>query len=103
MPSLDGVLLYVELRRLRLIKWALTGTLVLREPPREDCERFVKAELGRVRDMLLTEVVDGLEFHVADALCHALFDSPFEASFVSPLRRAALQRRWMWERRLQRH
>ena len=87
--SLDGVLLYVALRRLRLIKWALTGTLVLREPPREDCERFVQAEFHRIRDMLHTEVAAGLEFHVAAALCNAVFDGLFEASFEGPLHRLA--------------
>jgi len=96
-PSLDGVLLYVALRRLRLIKWALTGTLVLREPPREGYERFVQAEFHRIRDMLHTEMVAGLEFHVAAALCNAVFDGLFEASLEGPLHRVAswcqLQRR----------
>jgi hypothetical protein len=50
-PSLDGVLLYVALRRLRLIKWALTNTLVLREPPYGVQKRFVQAEFRRIRDM----------------------------------------------------
>ena len=87
--SLDGVLLYVALRRLRLIKWALTNTLVLREPPYGVQKRFVQAEFRRIRDMLHTEVAAGLEFHVAAALCTAVFERPFEASFEGPLHRLA--------------